>query len=338
MASFEVITPGKIPGNHLRCIIVFLIITLGLAGPAAGGKEPSLTAIELFDSASGAAYVQLADVLINGKAELRSCAGSESTPIDKSIYNKLPKVVPAAGSVLQRGSDGIMRYGTADGQAACVVPENIKFEHNATFTPETMADSADLRGRAIAPGSDGSAAAQPIKKGVKLVFVGAPNVEQAEFLLGQRISSQKGWQNYLAKYPASPHTDVAKSLLAGMYLDTGEQSLSAYQKSASNPKPSYADLKSAKAQLVQAQLLVPSSDGETKLSSEIQSSLSALARRAGKELIPTMPPSLLHLPDMFTSKTQGALPARSSMSTQRLPRWPNCRPTSARPPRPSKQR
>jgi hypothetical protein len=284
MALVGVITLGKTPGNYLRGIIVFGVITLGLAGPAARAKEASLTAIELYDGASGAAYVQLADILINGKAELRSCAGSESNPIDKSTYNKFPKLVPASGGVLERGSDGVMRYGAGDGQAACVVPENIKFEHNATFTAAAMADSADLRGRAIAAGTDGSAAAQPIKKGVKLVFVGTPNVEQADFLLAQRISSQKGWQDYLAKYPASPHTDVAKSLLAGMYLDTGEKSLSAYQQSASTSSPSYADLKNAEAELVQAQLLVPVSDGETKLGGAIQASLSTLAEKAGKEL------------------------------------------------------
>ena len=284
MAPFGVITLGKIPGSSLRGITVFAIVMLGLGGPAAEAKEPSLTVIELFDGASGAAYVQLAEVLMNGKAELRNCAGSEANPIDKSAYNKFPKIVPAAGGVLERGSDGIMRYGAGDGQAACVVPENVKFEHNATFTASAMADSTDLRGRAIAAGTDGSAAAQPIKKGVKLVFVGTPNVEQADFLLGQRISSQKGWQDYLAKYPASPHTDVAKSLLAGMYLDTGEQSLSTYQKSASTSTPSYADLKNAKAQLVQAQLLVATSAGETKLGGEIQASLSALADKAGKEL------------------------------------------------------
>jgi hypothetical protein len=284
MASLGVITLGKVPAKGLRGFVVFGIIILGWVWPAAGAKEPSLTAIELYDGASGGAYIQLADVLINGKGELRSCAGSESGPIDKSTYNKLQKVGLAAGGVLERGNDGVMRYGTGDGQAGCVVPDNIKFEHNATFTAAAMADSADLRGRAIAAGSDGSAAAQPIKKGVKLVLVGAPNVEQAEFLLAQRVSSQKGWQDYLAHYPSSPHTDVAKSLLAGMYLDTGEQSLAAYQKSASTTSPSYSDLKNAKAQLVQAQLLVPKSDAETKLGSEIQVSLAELADKAAKEL------------------------------------------------------
>jgi hypothetical protein len=301
MASVGVITLGKTPGNCLRGIFVFVLIALGWAGQAAAAKESSLAVIELYDGASGPAYIQLAEVLLNGKAELRSCAGSESDSIDKSTYNKFPKLTPAAGGVLERGSDGVMRYGAGDGPATCVVPENIKFEHNATFTAGVMADSADLRGRAVAAGTDGSAAAQPIKKGVKLVFVAVASIEQADFLLAQRISNQKGWQDYLAKYPASPHTDVAKSLLAGMYIDTGEQSLGVYQKSASTSSPSYTDLKKARAQLVQAQLLVPNTEGELKLGGEIKASLSALADKAAKELdaynaaVTSASPGFVHL-------------------------------------------
>src|SRR5205814_4620431 len=141
--------------------------------------------------------------------------------IEKSAYNKFPKLGLAPGGVLERGSDGVMRYGTAGGQAACVVPENIKFEHNASFTAAVMADSADLRARAVAPGSDGGAIAQPLKKGAKLVFVTAPDVEQAEYLLAQRIGNETGWQGYLTKYPASPHTDAAKKVLASLYVDDG---------------------------------------------------------------------------------------------------------------------
>jgi hypothetical protein len=98
MALVCVITLGKTPGNCLRGIFVFVLIALGWAGPSAGAKEPSLTVIELYDGASGPAYIQLAEALINGKAELRSCAGSESSPIDKSTYNKFPKLTPAAGA------------------------------------------------------------------------------------------------------------------------------------------------------------------------------------------------------------------------------------------------
>jgi hypothetical protein len=254
-------------------------LALGYSGPQAFAKEPSLAAIELFDGPSGPAYVQLADVLINGKVVLRSCAGAESGSIEKSAYNKFPKTALGAGGVLERGADGVLRYSQGDGQAVCVVPENIKFEHNASFTPAAMADSADLRARALAPASDGSAMAQPIKKGVKLVFVTAPDVEGAEYLLAQRIANISGWQNYLSKYPASPHTDDARHVLAGLYIDAGDKAILAYQKGAS-----YADLKNAREQMNLAHGVLPNSEREIKLAGEVKASLDTLATKAGSEL------------------------------------------------------
>ena len=284
MASVGFIIPGRISGNGLRVIMVAGGIVLAGVG-AASAKEPSLSAIELFDSASGPAYVQLADVLINGKGELRSCAGAETGSIEKSAYNKFPKLALGAGGVLERGDDGVMRYASAEGQTGqCVVPENIKFEHNATFTAAAMADSANVQARAVATGSDGSAAAQPIKKGVKIVFVAAPDVERAEYMLAQRVGNIAGWKNYLSKYPSSPHTDDAKKVLAGLFVTDGEKAMGAYQKSAGGAAPSYSDLKNARDQMNQAHGVLPNSQGETKLAGEIAGSLGTLASKGRSEL------------------------------------------------------
>ncbi len=282
MASVVIFNPGRFSGRFRRVILAFGAILLVGSGLRAVAKEPSLTAIELYDGASGPAYVQLADVLINGKGELRSCAGAESGSIEKSAYNKFPKLVLVPGGVLERGSDGILRYGGGGGSTACVVPENVKFEHNASFTAAVMAENADLRARAVATGSDGSAASQPLKKGVKLVFVAAPDVEQAEYLLAQRIGNETGWQGYLAKYPASPHTDGAKKVLASMYVDDGQKALSAYQKGGATP--SYADLKNAFTQMNLAHSILPNSEGEVKLSGGIRGDLDALTAKAQGEL------------------------------------------------------
>lgn len=279
MASVRYNSPGRVSGSSLRAFVVVGAIVVGYASPQAWAKEPSVAAIELFDGASGPAYVQLADVLINGKAVLRSCAGAESGSIEKSAYNKFPKTGLAAGGVLERGADGVLRYSQGDGAGVCVVPENIKFEHNASFTPAVMADSANLQGRAIAAGSDGSAAAQPLKKGVKLVFVAGPDVEGAEYLLAQRIGNIAGWQNYLAKYPAAPHTDAAKKVLSELYIEAGNKAFSAYEKGGS-----YADLKSAREQMNLAHGTLPGSEGETKLAGEIRLSLEALTAKATSEL------------------------------------------------------
>jgi tetratricopeptide (TPR) repeat protein len=284
MGLFGFIRRGKGPGSCLRAFIVFAGVALGWSGTGSSAKEPSLTAIELYDGVSGAAYIQIADVLLNGKAELRSCVSSESSPIDKSTYNKFQKVGIAPGGVLERGTDGVLRYGTGDGQSGCVVPDGVKFEHNATFTAAVLADSADLHGRPIANGSDGALAPPQIKKGTRLVFVAAPNVEQAEYMLAQRVSTEKGWQNYLTLYPAAPHTDDAKRVLAGMYVDAGEKALSAYLQSASSTSPSYANLKIARAEVNQAHQVVPNSEREVKLAEAVRASLGALTDKAKTEL------------------------------------------------------
>lgn len=279
MVSVRYSIPSQLSGSSLRAFVVVGAIFLGYASSQAGAKEPSVSAIELFDGASGPAYVQLADVLINGKAGLRSCAGAESSSIEKSAYNKFPKTGLATGGVLERGADGILRYGQGDGAKVCVVPENIKFEHNASFTPAAIADSANLQGRAMAAGSDGSAAAQPLKRGVKLVFVAGPDVEGAEFLLAQRIGNIAGWQNYLSKYASAPHTDAAKKVLTGLYIEEGEKSLAAYRKGGS-----YADLKKAREESNLAHGVLPGSEGETKLAGEIKASLDALTAKAASEV------------------------------------------------------
>ena len=259
------------------------IIAVTLAS-AAWAKEPTLTAIELYDGASGAAYVQLTDVLLNGRAELRNCASAGAGALDKSEYGKLPRLQIAAGGVLERGDDGVMRYSSGEGAPFCVVPEGLKFEHGASFSPAAMADQADLRGRAIGPGTDGAATAQALKKGVKLVFVMAPDAEKADYLLAGRVGSQAGWQAYLEKYPAAAHTDEAKRTLAGMYVDAGSAALSAYAKSANTDKPAYGELKAAKAQVKQAHQLLPNSDGEVKLAEGVRAELGKLTDKAQAEL------------------------------------------------------
>lgn len=68
--------------------------------PDAWAKEPSLTAIELYQSAAGTAYTQLTNVTINGKSDVRLCGSSGS--IDKNGYGKLQKVTLAVGMSLER--------------------------------------------------------------------------------------------------------------------------------------------------------------------------------------------------------------------------------------------
>jgi len=264
--------------------MVSALITLGLLSPAAWSKEPSLMAIELYDGSAGAAYIQLQNVLINGKVEMRDCTPSGTAPMDKSAYNKLEKLVLAPGGVLERGDDGVLRYSAAGGKPVCVVPANIKFEHSEALSPAAMAENIPFRGDPVAPGSDGATAAAPLKNRVKLVFVSAQNVELAEFLLAQRVANVAGWNNYLGKYPASPHTDEAKDTLTALYVEAGEKALSDYQKSPGSGAQSYSELKEAKAQEDQAHALRADFKSSVQLAEAIKGKLQALTEKGRAEL------------------------------------------------------
>ena len=284
MTSHEVmkrVIPSRRP---LRGVVLLVAVSLAWFVPGAFGKEPSLTAIELYDGANGAAYVQLAEVLINGKAELRDCSQSHGPAIDKSTYGKLPKIMLAAGDILERDQDGVLRYTTTGRTAVCAVPANFKFEHSANYSLSDLVEQSALKGTPIAPGSDAAAGTPPLKKGVKLVFVAAPNIELAEYMRAQRATEIEGWRTFLVKYPTSPHLAESKLALATLYVAAGQKSLAAYRRSAGSASPSYSDLKDAKTQSNLAVAMLPGLDIVTKLNSEIRTQLAALTDASQGEL------------------------------------------------------
>jgi tetratricopeptide (TPR) repeat protein len=269
------------PGFGFLRQAVTSTILFGSIGSIAFAKPASLTAIVLYDGPSGAAYLQVGDLLINGKAEVRDCTPFQGGSIDKTTYGKMQKVVLAASLILERDQQGVLRYGPANGSPLCIVPENIKFEHNAAYSLSELADQAKLSGTAI----DVAATGLPIiQKGVKLVFVAAPDKELAEFLLAQRAATIPGWQNYLAKYSSSSHVQEAKVSLSLLFVGAGEGYLSAYGKSAATLAPSYADLKNAKAQEEKALAITPSLDQAMKLKAAVLKELNAIADRGQSEL------------------------------------------------------
>jgi hypothetical protein len=255
---------------------VLLLFGVGCLVTLAQAREPVLNAIELYDGPSGAAYVHLAGVLINGKAELRECPPQQSTSLDKSAYGKLAKLTLAEGGILERGADGVLRYSTSQHDPICVVPVNVKFEHKASLSPAELADLGVLTATPLAPQGEPTIALPPLKKGVKLVLVSAPDTELAEFLLGQRISSIDGWRNYLSRYPAAAHSASAKSALASLYVVAGQAYLDAYDKSVASASPSYADLKNAKLQADLAASLVPTAGSGASLGAAVRHKHSTL--------------------------------------------------------------
>ena len=211
-----------------------------LAVPAVQSKDVSITAIELYDGPNGAAFVQLTGLLINGKAEVRSCTGVPQ--INKSNYGKLPKVAlsPSLTS-LERDAKGTMTLKRGS-ESECVVPTNLKFEKDESLTPAQLADRAVLSGQVLSSSEKGVAILPLFKPTVKIVFVQAPDIELAEYLRANRAHSIAQWQDYLARYPKAAHTDTGKQNLAALLLKDGNDGLAAYRSSASSSSPAYAQL------------------------------------------------------------------------------------------------
>ena len=202
-----------------------------LAVPAVQSKDVPLTAIELYDGPDGAAFVQLSGLLINGKAEVRSCAAV--TQINKSNYGKLPKITLSSSvASLERDAQGTMTL-TRGTDSECVVPANLKFEKDESLTPAQLADRATLSGQVLTSSVQGVTSLPPLKPTVKLVFVQAPDAELAEYLRADRAHSVEQWQDYLARYPKAAHTDPGKQNLALLLLKEGNDGLKAYRSSAS---------------------------------------------------------------------------------------------------------
>jgi hypothetical protein len=262
------------------------LAALGLAwyAPPAMAKQPSLIAIEIYDAPSGPAYVQLSDVLINGKAELRDCTPFQASGIDRSTYNKLQKISLAPGVVLERAKDGALRYQSGSGKTLCAAPDAVKYEHDISYSLSDLADRAILTGTLLGSSASGPEVATSLQKGVKLVFVAAPDEELAEFLRAQRAAGIPDWLHYLAKYPNSPHVQDAKPALALLYVEAGNASLGAYDKSAAAGSPSYSDLKNAKSEVDKAKAVYPDLQQTVNLAGEIQARLTPIAKKARVEL------------------------------------------------------
>lgn len=243
-------------------------------------KEASLTAIELYDGPNGAAYVQLADLEINGKAEVRACGDLQR--IDKSAYSKLAKVLLTGATSLERDSDGVMMI-TRDSVATCVVPANLKLEKNNGSTPAELAELAVLNARILSSSPGGPTAPPPLKRGVKIQFVPAADLEFAEYLRADRARSIAVWQDYLGKYASSAHGGQAKQSLAGLLVKEGEVDLATYRKSASNTATAYPPLKAAKAHADQARELVPAYPAALKLRDDVRNDLGALTEKSHAE-------------------------------------------------------
>jgi hypothetical protein len=273
--SAACLCPWSVAGKFLR-----VAMFCSLVSTLAGAKDAPLTAIELFDGGNGAAYVQLTDLLINGKEEVRSC--DPAVAIDKSAYGKLPKVPLAGATSLERNSQGVLML-VRGSESTCVVPANLKVENDWGKGASDLAEHAVLQGKVLSSSVAGIDSPPPLKIGVRIVFVSEPDTELAEYLRAERANSTANWVDYLARYPKSSHAAAAKQFLALLLDQEGQESLTVYRKTGSSSTPNYAELKKARLQVEQAKDLVPTDARALQLTAEIQSELKILTDRSRTE-------------------------------------------------------
>ena len=267
-------------GRLLQGFLSFALFLL-LVPHAAWAKPAGLTAIVVYPDGNAEAYQQIADFLVDNKNEMLLCAGEG--PLDKNAYHKLGKVTLATGMTLERRADGTLAL-TQTAGTACVVPGSYKFDKGESMTPAQLADKLAITGRVVSSSSPAATQIVPIKPGVKIVFVAAPDEELAEYLRADRQGNIPGWQLYLGKYAAGAHLADAKKSLAALFTQAGTADLQAYEASSSTGNPDYAKLKEARTEADQAHALQPNDAAIGDLSQKIHASVLALSAAAEDKL------------------------------------------------------
>src|SRR5271166_2551236 len=182
-------------------------------------KDISISAIVLYDAPNGAAYVQMTDVMLNGKTELRSC--TLGAKIDKSGYGRLQKVQIKGADSLERNAAGVLML-TTGAQSSCVVPSNLHLEGKNEFSLSELADQAVLQGNVVSSSANQPSEIPALKPGVRLVFVSAADTDLAEYLRAQRARSIPAWQEFLSRYASSSRAGEAKKSLAVLFEESAE--------------------------------------------------------------------------------------------------------------------
>src|SRR5215831_8574093 len=217
--------------------ILPLAILLTCSIPAFSKDVPA--AIVLFDGPKGAAYVQIINITVNGKADLRVCDGVPK--FDKRAYDAFAHIQLAGATSLERGSNGVLTL-KVNSEPVCVVPNNVKFDKNAELTAAEAAEQAVLQGTP-ASASDPELGIPVFKPGVQVVFVLGADSELADYLRARRANTEKDWQEFLTRYPSSTRAADARNGLATLHQQAAEAAFAEYQSLAAAQKPDLAPLK-----------------------------------------------------------------------------------------------
>ncbi|MGZ4858509.1 MAG: hypothetical protein ACXV8M_03050 [Candidatus Angelobacter sp.] len=257
---------------------VCLLLTLALSSYA---KDAPLSAIVLFNAPGGPAYVQVTGVTLNGKTELRVCDGVAT--LDKRSYDVLPRVQIRLASVLERTADGTLMLRMDGVKPICVLPNGVKFDKTPELTPAQAAEQAVIFGM-MAQSSAQVADIPPLKAGIQIVFVAAPDTELAEFLRAQRAQSVALWQDYLKRYPASAHSVQARQGLAAMLLQSAESTIAEYSRTSHSDTPRLVLLKQARIYASEADALTGSHTAGDRLRQAINAQLDVLLEKNRRQL------------------------------------------------------
>lgn len=272
---------SKSAWGSLRFLVVLAVPALQFTSPIQA-KTAGLNAIEIYPDPNGQSFEQLADFVLNGKNEVYPCGGA--TSFDKSAYHKLNKVGLGPGMVLERDSKGVLMLTFGADAPYCVVPGNIKFEGSAPLSASDLADRALVEGRVLPGGDPLQTQIAPIKPGVKLVFVAAPDQEFAEFLRAERASGIRPWKDFLDKNGSGAHATAARKALAALYVPMGDAGLNAYDRSKGGNDPDYAKLKEAR-QMADLALAQVSDDAATvELNKKIHDRVLTIAAQSKEKL------------------------------------------------------
>jgi hypothetical protein len=243
-----------------------------LASSSGAAKDTPATAIVLFDAPDGAAYIQITGMTLNGKTDVRVCDGVSK--FDKGAYDLFPHAQIYGATSLERGVDGILTL-TVNAKPMCVVPANVKFERNAELTPSQAASQAVLQGVPVSS-SVTPANLPSFVPGVKVIFVAGANAELADYLRAQRANSDKDWQAFLARYPASTRAGEARTAMAEIHQQAAQASFAEYQKLVAAHKPDVAVLKRASTEAQAATQAAPGYRPAVALLEAISRELDAL--------------------------------------------------------------
>lgn len=264
-----------------RLVPHFIVACLvGFLAASASAKDVPLTAIVLYDAPSGAAYVQMTGVLLNGKTEVRTC--DPATKMDKSAYGKASKIQMKGATTLERTSEGVLMMAW-DEKPICVLPSNLRFENKKQYTPAELAGQAVLNGSVVAASAGQPSEIPPIKPGVKVFFVGAADTELAEYLRAQRAKSTVVWQEFLTRYASSSHASDARKSLADLFEQSAEVAFDQYHKAKN--APDWSSLKQAHQQADQAVHTVPNYSAAVTLLGQIRAELDILTAADRAELL-----------------------------------------------------